>query len=133
MRALAHDDDAVGQFQRLFLVVGDEDRRVAGGVVDLAQPAAQFAAHLRVERAERLVEQQHAAARSPGAGQRHALALAARKLRRIALFQAGKLDEIEQFRGAAADLGCRPAASRRGRTLRPKPILSATVMWRNSA
>ncbi|MNV72913.1 hypothetical protein D3C71_1660330 [compost metagenome] len=38
-RALAHHHHPVGQFQRLFLVVGDEDGGVAGAVVDLAQPA----------------------------------------------------------------------------------------------
>jgi hypothetical protein len=78
--ALAQDHDAVGEFQRLLLVVGDEDGGVAGAVVDLAQPAAQFLAHLGVERAERLVEQQHARLDRQRAGQRHALALAAGKL-----------------------------------------------------
>ena len=103
--ALAHDDDAVGEFQRLFLVVGDEDGGVAGGVVDFAQPAAQLAADLRVERAERLVEQEHRGSIAMRAGERHALALAAGELRRIALLQAGELHEVEEFRGAAADLG----------------------------
>ena len=78
-------------------------------VVDLAQPAAQLAAHLGVERAEGLVEQQHAWARSPGAGQRHALALAAGELRRVALFETRQLHEIEQLEGAAADFGLRRA------------------------
>ena len=51
-------------------------------VVDLAQPAAQLAAHLRVERAERLVEQQHLRLDRQRAGQRDALALAAGELAR---------------------------------------------------
>ncbi len=55
----------------------DEDRRVAGAVVDLAQPAAQFAAHLRIQCAEGLVEQQHLRLDRHGAGKRDALALAA--------------------------------------------------------
>ena len=104
--ALAHHHDPVGEFQRLFLVVGDEDGGVAGRVVDLAQPAAQLAPHLRVERAEGLVEQQHPRLDGKRAGERHALPLAARKLVRIALFQPGKLDEVEQFRGAPADFAC---------------------------
>ena len=53
-------------------------------VVQLAQPAAQLLAHLGVERAERLVEQQHARLDRQRAGERHALALAAGELRRIA-------------------------------------------------
>ena len=131
-RALAHDDDAVGELQRLFLVVGDEDGGVAGAVVDLAQPAAQFAAHLRVERAERLVEQQHARLDGQRAGQRHALALAAGQLRRIALLQArtAARGRAAPRRGAGSR---RRRAGGRGRTFRPKPIFSATVMWRNSA
>src|SRR5690606_34023446 len=103
--ALDHDDDAVRELQRLFLVVGDEDGGVAGGVVDRAQPAAQLAADLRVERAERLVEQQYLRLDRHGAGERDALALAAGKLRGIALLQPGQLYQVEQLRGAAADLG----------------------------
>ena len=118
MLALAHDDDAVGEFERLLLVVGDEDGGVAGGVVDFAQPAAQLAADLRVERAERLVEQQHLGLDRHGAGERDALALAAGELRRIALLQAGELHEVEQFGGAAADLGL-------GRPRRAGPDLQA--------
>ncbi|PII38192.1 hypothetical protein T190_25350 [Sinorhizobium meliloti CCBAU 01290] len=35
-RALAHHDDAVGKLECFLLVVGDEDRGVAGAVVDFA-------------------------------------------------------------------------------------------------
>jgi hypothetical protein len=129
---LAHHHHAVGELERFFLVVGDEDGGVAGAVMDLAQPAAQLAAHLGVERAERLVEQQHLGFDRHGAGKRHALALAAGELRRIALLQAGKLDQVEQLGGAAADLGAGGRVEP-GRTLRPKPMLSATVMCRNRA
>ena len=78
--------------------MGDEQGGVAGAVVDVAQPAAQVAAHLGVERAERLVEQQHARLDGERAGQRHPLALAARKLGGIALAQAAELHEVEQVR-----------------------------------
>ena len=58
--ALVEDGDAVGQLEGLILVMGDEQSGMAGLVVELAQPAAQFLAHLGVERAERLVQQQDA-------------------------------------------------------------------------
>src|SRR5262249_37401784 len=47
--AAVQHDDAVGELDRLLLVVGDEDGGVAGAVVDLAQPAAELAADLGVE------------------------------------------------------------------------------------
>ena len=43
----------------------------------LPQPLAQLGAYLGVERAERLVEQQHPRLHGEGAGERHALALTA--------------------------------------------------------
>ncbi len=112
------DRHAVGQLHGLVLVVGDEDRGLAGALVDLAQPAAQVAAHAGVERAEGLVEQQHARLDGERAGQRHALALAARQLRRVAPLQPAELHEVEQRQHAAADL-VRRGPPRRGRTRSP--------------
>src|SRR5690606_20812043 len=84
-----------------------------GSVVDFAQPAAQFATHLRIERTERLVEQQYARLDAKGAGKRYALALTAGKLVRIAVLKAGELHQVEQLKGAAANFcGRRPAAGR---------------------
>ena len=103
--AAVHHHDAVGQLQRLFLVVGDEHGGVAGLAVQLAQPAAQVLAHLGVERAERLVEQQHARLDRQGAGQGHALALAAGQLVGEALVEAAELHQLQQLQAAAADLG----------------------------
>ena len=48
----------VGNFQRFFLIVGDEDAGDVHFVVQLAQPAAQFLPDFGVQRAERFVEQQ---------------------------------------------------------------------------
>ena len=101
---LVHHHDAVGELHRLLLVVGDEDGGVAGPVVDLAQPAAELAPDLGVERAERLVEEEHARLDGERAGERHALPLAAGELRRVALLEAGELHEIEQLQHALADL-----------------------------
>jgi len=92
--------------------------------MQVAQPAAQVAPYLGVERAERLVEQQHARLDGQRAGQRHALALAARELRRRALAEAAELDQVEQLvarrRISCAEAGS-GAAVRAGRTPRSRP------------
>ena len=79
---VVHHHDLLGDLHRLLLVVGDEDRRHVDLVVEPPQPGAQLLADGRVERAERLVEQQHLGLDGERAGERHALALAARELRR---------------------------------------------------
>ena len=55
----AHHHDAVGHFHRLFLIVGDEHAGEFQLFVQLTQPAAQLFAHLRIQRAERFVQQQN--------------------------------------------------------------------------
>jgi hypothetical protein len=130
--ALVHQHHAVGHFQRLFLVVGDEDAGDVQLVVQAAQPAAQFLAHLGVERAEGLVEQQHLGLHRQRARQGNALALAARELRGVAVGQPVELHQLEQVVHLGlicASLGRSP----RGLTRRPKATFSNTVMWRNSA
>ena len=65
-------------------------------------------AQLQVERAERLVEQKHFRLVDEGAGERHALALAAGKLARPALAVTRQLDHGERvFRRLAPFLPCR--------------------------
>ena len=49
-------------------------------VVEAPQPGAQLLAHARVERAERLVEEEHLRLDRERAGEGHPLALAAREL-----------------------------------------------------
>ena len=73
-------------------------------VVQLAQPAAQFLAHLGVERAERFVEQQHARLDRQRARQGDALALAAGQLRRIAVGEPVELHQLQQLLHLLADL-----------------------------
>ena len=130
--AAVHEHQLVGELERLVLVVRDEDRGDVQLLVQAAQPAAQLLAHLGIERAERLVEQQHARADGERARERDALALAAGKLRRIAVGEPAELHELEQLAHAAADLGLGRALAR-GFTRRPKATFSNTVMWRNSA
>ncbi len=105
-----HHHDAVGDLERLLLVVGDEDRRHRELVVELAQPAAQVAAHGGVERAEGLVEQEHGGLDRERAGERDALALAAGKLGREAVAEPVELDGREQPLDPRPALGLRRAA-----------------------
>ena len=91
-----HHRDAIRDFQRFLLVVGHENGGDMDGVMQPAQPAPQFAPHRCIQRAKRLVEQQHARLHRQRAGERHALALAAGELRRVALTQISELDQIEQ-------------------------------------
>ena len=87
--------------------MGDEYGRDACFVVQCAQPYTQLLANFRVERAEGLIEQQHARLYGQCARERDALALAARKLARVALAQPIKLNQIQQFLDAPGDLGTR--------------------------
>ena len=114
---------------RLLLVVRDEHGRDVDLVVQPPQPLAQLGADLGVERAERLVEQQHARLDRQRAGERHALALAAGELRRVALLVAGEADDLEQL----VDARLRSRAFGRLRIFRPKATLSRTVMCLNAA
>jgi hypothetical protein len=58
-RAVGHHHDAVRQQHRLVDVVRDHHDRAVGASDDLQQLVLQVGACQRIERAERLVEQQH--------------------------------------------------------------------------
>src|SRR3954468_8208597 len=57
--ALVHHHDLLGHLHGLLLIVRHEDRGHVNLVVEAPQPLAQLLADGRVERAERLVEQEH--------------------------------------------------------------------------
>ena len=119
----------VGDLHRLLLVVRDEHGRDVDLVVQAPQPRAQLGADLRVQRAERLVEQQHARLDRQRARERHALALAAAELRRVALRVAGEPDDPEQLVRRARRS---PPSGACGRC-RPNATFSHTVMCLNAA
>ena len=104
-----HHGDAVGHGERLVLVVGDDDE----GDADLFLQAHEFAAHVfaqfRVQRRERLVQEQHLRLHHEGAGEGDALLLSARQLRRTALRHAVQLHERQHFFHAARALVFRDA------------------------
>ena len=102
--AAVHHRDAVGHRQRLLLVVRHVDERDADVALDALQLDLQLLAELQVERAERLVEQQHGRAVHERARERDALLLAARELRRPALCLGAEADALELLGNAPLDL-----------------------------
>ncbi len=104
---VVHDHDAFGELERLFLIVRDEDAGQVNLVVQPAQPAPQLLADLGVERAERLVEQQHPRLDGERPRQRDALPLPARELRRIPGAQVVELHQLEQLVDLPRDLRVR--------------------------
>ena len=97
-------------------------------VLDPLELELHVLAELEVERAERLVEQQHARVVHERARERDALLLAAGELLRLAASRAREVDELEHLRDAAA-------ASAFGTRLRssPKATLSSIDMCGKSA
>ncbi len=112
--AVAHDGDAIRHDDRLLLVVRHVDESGAETAMQVAQLELQLGAQLLVERRHRLVEEEDARLEDEGAGQRHALLLAARKLRRHAVGEAAELHEIERRLDALARLGFGHAADAQG-------------------
>ncbi len=108
--ALVEHRHPVGHGERLALVVRDEDEGEAERALQILQLALHLLAQLEVERAERLVEQQHLGPHHQRAGERDALALAAGELRRAAPLHAGELDHGERLAGQRLALGPPDAA-----------------------
>ena len=107
MRALVHHHDAVGHRQRFFLVVRDHDGGHADLLLQAADLAAQAHALERIERRQRLVEQQQTGRRGERARERDALLLAARELARVLRLAAGQADQLEQLGDPRLDLAAR--------------------------
>ena len=81
--ALVHHHDAVGHRERFFLVVRHHDGGDAEPALQRLDLVAQAQPHARIERGERLVEQQQAGRGRERARERDALLLAAGELHRI--------------------------------------------------
>ena len=127
--AVAQDDDPVGERQGLVLVVRHVDGGRAELVVDAPDLGAHLEAQLRVEIRERLVHQHERRLDDDGAGDRHALLLAAGELARqlVLLSAAGA-------RGSGPRRPCgrsRPWAC--PRIFRPKPMFWRTLRCGKSA
>src|SRR6202012_1230485 len=77
-------------------------------VVQAAQPGTQIVADPRVQRAERLGEQQHLRSDGQRAGQRHALTLTAGELTRVASLKTAEPHHLQQVVYLLGDLGLGP-------------------------
>ena len=93
---------------RLLLVVGHVDEGDSDVRLQALQLDLHLLAQLQVERAQRLVEQEHTRAHDERARQRDALLLAARELARPARLEPAQLHELER-------LACKPIALALGR------------------
>ncbi len=113
--AVFEQDDVVGQLHRFVGIVRDEDRRDVRAFVQIAQPRAQVAPDVQIERGERLVEQQDRWFRGQRPGQGDALALTAREFARQARFVAVQPHEREQFLDARGRAAARPVAHVEGK------------------
>ena len=90
-----HHDDAVGERQRLVLIMRDIDR----GAAELAMDATDFGAHFQpqfgVEVGQRLIHQQQSRLDHDRAGYCDALLLPARKLAGQLVLVTGQLNQLE--------------------------------------
>src|SRR5690606_7509898 len=104
-----HHADPVRHREGFVLIVRDEDRRDVDRTLNVTDRAAQLVANFRVERAERLVEQEHPRLVRERTGDGDALLLAARKLRRQTLAEPLQGYELEELFPARAPFGRRDA------------------------
>ena len=107
--AVPHDGHAVAEGHGLLAVVRDEERGHAKATLDLAHLLAHAQAQVGVQVAERLVEQQHLGAQHQGAGQGHALPLAAGDLVHPRVGLVGKVHGLKHLRRALVGLLARGA------------------------
>ncbi len=102
--ALRQDGDAVGQGERLGLIVGDVDGRLAEPPLQVAQLVAHLDAQLEVQVGQRLVEQEQARLQDQGPSDGDALLLPARELGRVAIRHVRQIDELQHLADPAPDL-----------------------------
>jgi hypothetical protein len=105
--AVLHHRDAVGQRERLLLVVRDVDGGEPESLLQLAQVAAQAMAQAGVEVGQRLVEQHDRRLHHDAAGERDALHLATREQARAAVGEVLEPHELERLHHASTGLDLR--------------------------
>src|SRR6266849_2860687 len=103
-RARIHQDHAVGDGERLLLIVSDIDHGGADAALKPADLDAKPLADLGVQIGERLVEQQHARLHDERASEGHALLLAAREGRGLPPRNPGSVADLHEVEGGY-DLG----------------------------
>ncbi len=123
--AVTHHCDAVAERESLGLIVRDEERCHAELLEQCTEVLEQPLSKRAIERAERLVEEQHARLRRERSCESDALLLAAGKRRDRASLEPVQPDEFEQLAHLSIDLMLRASPRMR----RPNATLPATSMW----
>jgi hypothetical protein len=100
-----HDADPVGHRHGLVLVVGHVDERDPDLGLDPLELELHLLAQLEIERAERLIEEEDPWPIDQRPGQRHALLLPARHLRRLPALVPRELHELEHLPDARSHVG----------------------------
>src|SRR5262249_24762783 len=103
-RALRQQTEVIGQSDRLFQVVGDEQHADALALDQLGDVADDAGTHDGVEGGERLVHQNELGPHRQDLRDRHALALAAAEMAREAVLEAGEPEPGEPLVGLRARL-----------------------------
>ena len=98
--------------------MGDHDECQADLVVQVPQLDLHLLAQIGVERRQRLVEQQHLGTAHDGAGQRHALLLAAGEFGGIGVRLFRQADQGQRLGDARPDIAARRTGDARGRSRR---------------
>src|SRR5579885_718667 len=118
--AAVQDDDLVGERHRLELVMGDIDHGGAQRLMQLGDLQPHLHAQRRIEVGERLVEQEGLRLAHDGAADRHALALAAGELARLAVEIVGEVQDLGGLLHLLTD-----DLSRHARHLQPEADVAA--------
>ncbi len=124
------DDDAVGQGVGVDGVVGDEEPDAVEGGQVATQVPAHVAASAGIERGERFIEQEQARLGGQGAGQRHALSLAAGQGAGAVLGVVGQPDPLQPRRGLGTCLatGGAPGPQTEGDVLERGEVVEQQVV-----
>src|SRR5438067_8816618 len=109
-RAVAEDRDAVGHRHRLGLVVCHVHHRDADLAVDALELDLHLLAQILVQRAERLVQQEHFRVEDKAPRERDALLLAPGELARLLAGEPAQPDKVEDFAHALCLLRARKRA-----------------------
>ncbi len=124
--AAVHDDQLVGQVQRLLHIVRNKKHRLVGALLQSQELLLQPRAGDGIYGAERFIHQQDVRVSGQRAGDAHALLLSARQLRRIAaaIFSGGQAHHVHQLLHTLLHAAGLPAEDRgdRGDVLRHGPV-----------
>ena len=97
---MVRDNDLVGHFHRLILVVGYKYACDSKLCHHLFEPGTKFCTHLCVNRCKRLIQKQYLRIRCKRPGKSHTLSLSTGKLVRIPFLHSGKSGQLQKLRDA---------------------------------